>query len=445
MSSAFLAQLPFIGTTSTLGWQNDALAQSYMDHILQRARVLLPRRGWRVGVIKEFYPRGASLLGLNVNAGSEVCIRFRVPGKRNVFLPFHEVLCTALHEFTHCVHSRHDRAFWNLYYDLVKECEALEATMIQQGKQLYPEAAYLPSNSAASSCTHGEPRRGVESKKSVASPPTSTNGGRRIGGSTSSGGCGAATATRGRGGITTATVTARPGRGAKPTAAVSSSSADGNRTATSGLFPGEGRRLGAAGGLHNFGDSSSSCGATPTRDALRRILAAAAERRLQSTRPTAGAFSDGGTTSASPLSRQATVQQAVVIDVVSEEGDEDEEEGGGEVPDHIPVSQSAVDDSDGSWRCPRCGFCNEAGAHTCQFCDNVDDNDNGEEHDGGAASLSGDERCAEWVAQPPVKKNRSEVTGTTGVAADVPAGTLATANTHRGISKDDAVEISDDD
>ena len=33
------------------------------------------RRGWSVGLLREFIPRSANLLGLNKNGGEEICIR----------------------------------------------------------------------------------------------------------------------------------------------------------------------------------------------------------------------------------------------------------------------------------------------------------------------------------------------------------------------------------
>lgn len=413
MSNAFLAQLPHIGTVSTLGWQNDALAQSYMDHILQRARVLLPRRGWRVGVIKEFYPRGASLLGLNVNAGSEVCVRFRVPGKRNEFLPFHEVLCTALHEFTHCVHSRHDRAFWSVYYDLVKECEALEVTMIQQGKQLYPEAAYVPGVASSTTCC-ASPLRGGHRLGGVAQASPGRGGGVGRGG----------TATRGRnGGTRTATVTARLGK--LPKSATGAALANSRVVPSSPVFPGEGRRLGGGGGLRPF---DAPPGFTPTRDALRRVLAAAAERRQgrsgSTTAPAANVrwpveTSIGASPPPSLLPKHETIA-AAVDDGAAGEAEAD-------VPDYVPARQTAVQDADGYWKCPRCGFCNEAGARGCQFCGNDDTAED---------AADGDE--------PPMKKKRSEV-ATEVVGRKVSVTPAARKAVNCGTSREEAIEVSESD
>ncbi|CCW60062.1 unnamed protein product [Phytomonas sp. EM1] len=134
-----MSQTPHIGCVETLGYPNDDVAQSYMEHITQRISLILPRRGWYIGTLKEFYPRQPTLLGLNFQRGVEISIRLRVPGNRQTFLPFHEVVCTALHELAHCQEDKHHRPFWSLYYELLRECEALEATMVLQGRVLYPE------------------------------------------------------------------------------------------------------------------------------------------------------------------------------------------------------------------------------------------------------------------------------------------------------------------
>lgn len=417
-----MAQFPHIGTTTTLGWQNDELARSYMDHIVQRASVLLPRRGWRVGVIKEFYPRGASLLGLNVNAGREVCVRFRLPGKRSEFLPFHEVLCTALHEFTHCVHSRHDRAFWNLYYDLVKECEALEVAMIAQGKQLYPEAAYAPSQPSASAPRgkgRGATRGGMPSR-----------GGHRLGGpQASTGRGGTTTTTRSRSG--TVTITKRPGTPstANPTSPAAPPRSASNISTGAVVFPGEGRRLGEGGNLRSF---DITPGATPTRDALRQILAHAAERRQAHTRstpniPAAETGPQNSAGSSGPSAGQAA-------DTTEEDDEED-------VPDHIPCCQSAAESSDGSWKCTRCGFSNEASAHTCQLC--TDDNDGGDDDGAPVALLFGNSET-EKDSAPPSKTVRVESPGERSPNSSVPSLAVVVQPTS-GATKEEAFEISDDD
>ncbi|KEG10979.1 hypothetical protein DQ04_03091050 [Trypanosoma grayi] len=124
-----------IGVATTLGWENDECAKEYMQQLLVRGHVILSAHNWKIKHLKEFYPRSARLLGLNVNKGDEVCVRFRSPGAKKTFLPFHEVLCTLLHEIAHCRYSRHDRYFWELYAQLVIECERLEVRMASEKRE----------------------------------------------------------------------------------------------------------------------------------------------------------------------------------------------------------------------------------------------------------------------------------------------------------------------
>lgn len=155
-----------VGSFSTLGLINDDIAQSYMTHIRQRLSGILKTRGWYVHHLKEFYPRSMSLLGLNVGKGQEICIRFRIPGNKHQFLPFPEVMCTVLHELVHCVYSRHDKKFWEMYAALVVECETLEVELVKKGLPLYPK--HVPLVGSISSCdtvTPGPGRKKTACKK----------------------------------------------------------------------------------------------------------------------------------------------------------------------------------------------------------------------------------------------------------------------------------------
>ncbi|KAH9578907.1 WLM domain [Trypanosoma melophagium] len=118
-----------IGVATTLGWENDECARTYMQQLQIRGHAILSAHHWKIKHLKEFYPRSARLLGLNVNKGDEVCVRFRAPGAKQTFLPFHEVLCTLIHEIAHCKYSRHDKYFWQLYAQLAVESERLEFQM----------------------------------------------------------------------------------------------------------------------------------------------------------------------------------------------------------------------------------------------------------------------------------------------------------------------------
>ncbi|CAD2216307.1 WLM domain/Protein of unknown function DUF45/Zn-finger in Ran binding protein and others, putative [Angomonas deanei] len=123
---------------STLGWDGDAVAKRYMELIVLRVEIILKRRKWRVGHLKEFYPRTDRLLGLNCNHGEEIRLLFRSRENSNVFLPFEQVLHTTLHELAHIRISRHNKAFYQLLDELVEECEKLELELLDGGAILYP-------------------------------------------------------------------------------------------------------------------------------------------------------------------------------------------------------------------------------------------------------------------------------------------------------------------
>lgn len=164
-----------VGKISTLGLVNDDVAQGYMTHIMQRLEFILQTRGWYVHHLREFYPRSLRLLGLNVQKGEEICIRFRIPGCKQQFLPFPEVMCTVLHELAHCLCSRHDKKFWELYASLVLECERLEVKLLGKGIPLYPNCPSLMNSSSmcdkrARSDTKKMTTKRVENRARAASP-----------------------------------------------------------------------------------------------------------------------------------------------------------------------------------------------------------------------------------------------------------------------------------
>jgi DNA-dependent metalloprotease WSS1 len=85
-------------------YQHDKFRPREADalHILQKiaslVKPIMRQRGWRVGVLCEFYPEEHNLLGLNINQGQKICLRLRYPGDQNQFLPIEQVTDTMLHE-----------------------------------------------------------------------------------------------------------------------------------------------------------------------------------------------------------------------------------------------------------------------------------------------------------------------------------------------------------
>ncbi|KAL8714893.1 MAG: hypothetical protein Q9220_001406 [cf. Caloplaca sp. 1 TL-2023] len=86
---------------------------------------IMRQRGWRVGILTEFFPPEQNLLGLNWNRGQKICLRLRYPGDERQFLPLEQVVDTMLHELCHNEHGPHNEAFHNLWNQLRDEHESL--------------------------------------------------------------------------------------------------------------------------------------------------------------------------------------------------------------------------------------------------------------------------------------------------------------------------------
>ncbi|KAK9721185.1 hypothetical protein K7432_003618 [Basidiobolus ranarum] len=85
----------------------------------------MKKRGWKVGILREFFPKNPNLLGLNKNYGQEICIRLRPSSNDSQFLPYESLLGTLLHELTHIIRGPHDQQFYKILDELTTECENL--------------------------------------------------------------------------------------------------------------------------------------------------------------------------------------------------------------------------------------------------------------------------------------------------------------------------------
>lgn len=125
---------------TTLGWSNDGDARKLLDRAVGYATRILQNHKWSVMLVGEFYPRDQRLLGLNVNHGEHIKVRLRRPTNRDQFLPFEEIMCTLLHELVHNTIGPHNKAFYALYYELVRECELLQVQDLQRQGAVIPRA-----------------------------------------------------------------------------------------------------------------------------------------------------------------------------------------------------------------------------------------------------------------------------------------------------------------
>lgn len=102
-----------------------------LDLLYELARIVAPIMSFyefKVGTFCEMCPRNPSLLGLNVNYGSKICIRLRPASNKNWFYPMNELIGTMLHELTHNKFGPHDSKFYaflnelkNKYYEIQAE------------------------------------------------------------------------------------------------------------------------------------------------------------------------------------------------------------------------------------------------------------------------------------------------------------------------------------
>eukprot|EP00216_Chloropicon_sp_CCMP2111_P006097 CAMPEP_0198238776 /NCGR_PEP_ID=MMETSP1446-20131203/4339_1 /TAXON_ID=1461542 ORGANISM="Unidentified sp, Strain CCMP2111" /NCGR_SAMPLE_ID=MMETSP1446 /ASSEMBLY_ACC=CAM_ASM_001112 /LENGTH=337 /DNA_ID=CAMNT_0043921243 /DNA_START=292 /DNA_END=1305 /DNA_ORIENTATION=+ len=112
-------------------WETKALvrrrnvkeAEAILERVAKQVQPLMKRRRWKVRLVREFYPKSDSLLGLNVNKGLEVRLRLRLPGDPDTFYPYESILGTMLHELCHNVHGPHNASFYKLLDEITEEVE----------------------------------------------------------------------------------------------------------------------------------------------------------------------------------------------------------------------------------------------------------------------------------------------------------------------------------
>ena len=103
----------------------EADALQTLRKVASLVKPLMRQRGWKVGVLTEFYPPETNLLGLNWNRGQKICLRLRYPHDERSFIPLEQVADTMLHELCHIVHGPHNEAFHTLWDQLREEHEQL--------------------------------------------------------------------------------------------------------------------------------------------------------------------------------------------------------------------------------------------------------------------------------------------------------------------------------
>ncbi|MCJ1463656.1 hypothetical protein MMC07_002264 [Pseudocyphellaria aurata] len=103
----------------------EAEALQTLRKVASLVKPIMRQRGWKVGILTEFWPPEKNLLGLNWNKGQKICLRLRYPYDERQFIPVEQVVDTMLHELCHIVHGPHDEPFHTLWNQLRNEHEQL--------------------------------------------------------------------------------------------------------------------------------------------------------------------------------------------------------------------------------------------------------------------------------------------------------------------------------
>ncbi|BEJ13840.1 hypothetical protein CspHIS471_0310140 [Cutaneotrichosporon sp. HIS471] len=96
-------------------------ATPILEKIASQVKPIMKKRGWKVGVLGEFFPANPSLLGININHGQRINLRLRPPDSPSGFYDFEHLVLVMLHELTHIVHGPHDASFYKLLAELEEE------------------------------------------------------------------------------------------------------------------------------------------------------------------------------------------------------------------------------------------------------------------------------------------------------------------------------------
>ena len=80
-------------------------ALALLKRVAAQVQPVMHTHQWRVPLLKEFFPKSAGLLGMNVNRGQKILIRLRPPHAPNSFFPYEHLLGTMLHELCHMKHG----------------------------------------------------------------------------------------------------------------------------------------------------------------------------------------------------------------------------------------------------------------------------------------------------------------------------------------------------
>jgi len=96
-------------------------ASQILLKVASLVKPIMKSHSWKVGVLAEFVPSDASLLGMNMNRGTKIFLRLRPPGALDTFYDTEQLVLVMLHELTHNVYGPHDASFYKLLEQLEEE------------------------------------------------------------------------------------------------------------------------------------------------------------------------------------------------------------------------------------------------------------------------------------------------------------------------------------
>jgi hypothetical protein len=108
--------------------KNSEEAKKLLERLRYVCAPAMSKNRWRVGVLREFFPKEAGLLGMNVNRGASILIRLRPADHQDSFLPWEDILGTMVHELTHMEISSHSAEFYRRMDSLCDEIQSYDLT-----------------------------------------------------------------------------------------------------------------------------------------------------------------------------------------------------------------------------------------------------------------------------------------------------------------------------
>lgn len=103
----------------------EAEALQRLRKVASLVKPIMKQRGWKVGILAEFWPSERNLYGTNCNSGQIISLRLRHGNDERLFLPIEEVVDVMLHELCHIVQHNHEQPFHTLWNQLRNEFELL--------------------------------------------------------------------------------------------------------------------------------------------------------------------------------------------------------------------------------------------------------------------------------------------------------------------------------